>query len=58
VVEGRVAGRWRLDRAGSGRTVRIEQFDPALAKLADGLAEEAEDLGRFLGEPVTLGAVA
>jgi Winged helix DNA-binding domain len=55
VVDGRVAGRWRLERGRSGRTVHIEQFGPTLGTLIDRLAEEAGDLGRFLGEPVTLG---
>jgi hypothetical protein len=58
VVDGRVAGRWRLERSRSGRTVHIEQFGRTLERLTDGLAEEAGDLGRFLGEPVTLAVLA
>jgi hypothetical protein len=54
VVDGRVAGRWRLERTRTGRTVHIEQFGAPPAWLAEELAEEAADLGRFLGEPVTL----
>ncbi len=55
VVDGRVVGRWRLERARSGRTVHIERFGRTLERLTDRCAEEAADLGRFLGEPVTLG---
>jgi hypothetical protein len=62
LVDGRVVDRWRLDRSRAGRTVHIERFGPAPAGLGDGspgglaggLAEEVADLGRFLGEPVTL----
>jgi hypothetical protein len=54
VVDGRIVGRWRLRRSRAGGEVHVEPFGPALAELTDQLAEEAADLGRFLGEPVTL----
>jgi hypothetical protein len=50
VVDGRVAGTWRLDR----RRVVVEEFEPLSRRARDGLEAEVADLGRFLGVTVTL----
>jgi DNA glycosylase AlkZ-like len=47
LVDGRVAGTWRLRRA----EVHVEPFEPVDPTA---LAEEAADLGRFLGTDVSL----
>ena len=60
LIGGQVAGTWRLTRrtAGAGRAARatltVEPFTELPAASADGLAAEAEDIGRFLGADVTL----
>jgi winged helix DNA-binding protein len=51
LVDGRVAGTWRLRR----REVQVEPFEPIDPAA---LAEEAADLGRFLGEDVSLASTS
>jgi DNA glycosylase AlkZ-like len=53
VVDGRVAGTWRLAKAGDRLTVAVEPFEPLEGALP-GLEAEAVDLGRFLGATATL----
>ncbi len=50
LVEGRVAGTWRLDR---GR-ITVEPFEPLTAGARDGLAADGADIARFLGREVTV----
>ena len=52
-VDGRIAGRWRLERKRAARVV-VEPFGSTLDGLREQLQAEAADVGRFLGEPVTL----
>lgn len=49
VVDGAVAGRWRLVRSRDAATVEVEPFGRALDGLRELLEAEAADLGRFLG---------
>jgi hypothetical protein len=53
LVDGRVAGTWRLDRRARQARVVVEPFTGLTAATADGLAAEATDVGRFLGIDVT-----
>lgn len=46
LVDGRVAGRWRLE---SKRTVVLTAFEPLDARVEEVVELEAKDLGRFLG---------
>jgi hypothetical protein len=57
VCDGRVIGRWRLDRsAGAARPamVRIEPFEPFGRRQHAELERERADIERFLGRPVGL----
>jgi hypothetical protein len=54
LVDGRVAGTWRVDRKAGSLRVRVEPFT-ALPRGTNGrLAAEVTDIGRFLGGPATL----
>ena len=48
---GRVAGVWSHRRIGRGWRLAMEMFERPTPALRQGIAEEAEDLGRFLGGP-------
>ena len=54
LVDGRVAGVWRTDRQARRLRVTVERFVPISAAARAGLAEEADDVGRFLGIPADL----
>ncbi len=54
MVDGRVAGTWRLVRKAKGAAVSVQPFlEPAKVTELQ-LEEEMEDLARFLGAPVSL----
>jgi len=52
-VDGRIVGRWRLERKRTARVV-AEPFESTLDALREQLQAEAADVGRFLGVPVVL----
>lgn len=54
LVDGRVAGTWRLDRSRKASTVLVEPFDRLSPDVADMLEAEAGDIARFLGADVRL----
>jgi hypothetical protein len=51
---GRVVGTWRLRRERGRATVAAKLFEPGGRTAAAALAEEAADVGRFLGMPAEL----
>jgi hypothetical protein len=57
LVNGRVAGTWRLDRRGAWARLTVAPFGPPTA-AGDALAAEATDVGRFLGTDVTFEVAA
>ncbi|MDN3355717.1 winged helix DNA-binding domain-containing protein [Actinomadura sp. DC4] len=54
VVDGRVAGTWRLNRSTRTAEIALEPFTGLPPAVREALHAEAEDIGRFLGHPVTL----
>ncbi len=50
LVEGRVAGTWRLDRA----RITVEPFEPLTAVAREELLADGADVGRFLGRELTV----
>ena len=58
LVEGRVAGSWRLDRRTTRARLTVTPFRTLTAAAVDGLAAEAADVGRFLGTDVTFEVAA
>ena len=54
LVDGRIVGTWRLDRRGPSRRLRVEPFGPLPKGSRGPLEAEAEDIGRFVGAPVSL----
>jgi hypothetical protein len=54
VSDGRVIGRWRLDRAGRSAAVRVTPFEPFSRGHRDELDRERADIERFVGRPVAL----
>jgi len=55
LVNGVAAGVWDHRRQGGGWRVVVEPFHPLSKSTREGIAAEAEDLGRFLGGAVDLG---
>ncbi|MBA3328958.1 MAG: winged helix DNA-binding domain-containing protein [Solirubrobacterales bacterium] len=51
LVDGRVMGTWRRERAGDRPAVTIDLFSQLPDDLRPGLEAEAADVGRFLGMP-------
>lgn len=51
LVDGRVAGTWNHEKGRGGIEVRIEAFGNVPRGVKEGIAAEAEDLGRFLEAP-------
>jgi hypothetical protein len=49
LVDGRVAGTWRLRRSGGSAAVAVQPFEPLDPALLPAAEAEAADLGRFLG---------
>jgi hypothetical protein len=58
LVDGRVAGTWRLDRRANRARLVVEPFTALAAATRDALAAEATDVGRFLGTDVTFEVAA
>jgi hypothetical protein len=58
LVDGRVAGSWRLDWRTIQARLTVTPFRPLTAAAVDGLAAEATDMGRFLGTDVTFEVAA
>jgi len=56
LVDGRIAGTWRLDRRRSGGSVRVvvDEFEPLPRAARASLEEDLTDLGRFLDVEATL----
>jgi hypothetical protein len=54
LVDGRVAGSWRLLRRAKGYQVGVTPFAALLAPVLPALADEVASIGRFLGAPATL----
>jgi hypothetical protein len=54
LVDGVVAGSWRLHRRRDHLEVRVASFAPLPPSVAEALAPEAAAVGHFLGDPVTL----
>jgi hypothetical protein len=53
-MNGVVAGVWEHRRQGRGWRVVVEPFQSLSNSTREGIAAEAEDLGRFLGGAVDL----
>ena len=51
LVDGFVRGTWKAERTRGKATLAIEQFEPLAKEDRDALAEEGENLLRFLAEP-------
>jgi hypothetical protein len=58
LVDGQVAGTWRLDRSSARDRLTVTPFGPLTAATVDALAIEATDVGRFLGTDVTFEVAA
>jgi hypothetical protein len=54
LVDGLAAGVWRYERRGKRLAVSVRPFAAFDASVRQGITGEAEDIGRFLGLPVTL----
>ena len=54
LIGGRVRGVWRTERKGRRVALTVRPFGPVPREARDGIRSEAEDVGRFLGEPVDL----
>jgi Winged helix DNA-binding domain len=54
VCDGRVIGRWRLDRSPRSATIRVTPFEPFTRRHGDELDRERADIERFLGRAVAL----
>jgi hypothetical protein len=54
LVDGRVAGTWESKVRRSATTASVQMFEQPDAAVQEGIAQEAERLGSFLGTPVTL----
>jgi hypothetical protein len=54
LVDGLAAGVWRYGRRGKKLEVSVHPFEPFDRITRELVAEEAEDIGRFLGIPVAL----
>ncbi len=54
LVDGLAAGVWRYERQRKRLTIRVRPFDAFDVKVQQGIAEEAEDIGRFFGLPVSV----
>ncbi len=54
VVDGRVLGRWSIERAKGAGVVAVEPFGPLSRPVREGLRAEAGAVGRFLGEDLAL----
>lgn len=51
LVDGRAAAVWEYAREGNRLRITVKAFGPVSEPVAEGIREEAQDLGRFLGLP-------
>lgn len=58
LVNGRVAGRWKVKRHRDKLEVIVEPFEALITDVRRSLEEEVEDLGHFLGAEATLKVMA
>ena len=49
LVDGRIAGTWKLERKGKAQKVLVEPFEPLPAWAQPAVEAEAEDIRRFIG---------
>jgi hypothetical protein len=54
LVDGLAAGVWRYERHAKRLTIRVRAFDAFDTPIQQGIGEEAEDIGRFFGLPVSV----
>ncbi len=54
LVDGLAAGVWRYERKGKRLTINVRPFDSIDAAVQQGIAEEAEDIGRYFGSAVSV----
>ena len=54
VVAGRIVGTWRLERRGATNRLEVHPFTTLPRSCPDGLRQEADDVGRFLGIEVSV----
>ncbi len=54
VVDGEIAGTWRYERRGRRLVLDARPFSSFTGEIRKSISEEAEDIGRFLGYPVSL----
>ncbi|MFO7697765.1 MAG: crosslink repair DNA glycosylase YcaQ family protein, partial [Anaerolineae bacterium] len=54
LVDGRVVGTWQSKARRSATMVSVQMFEQPDAAVQEGIAQEAERLGSFLGTPVLL----
>jgi Winged helix DNA-binding domain len=57
LVDGRVAGSWRVERAKEKATLRIDPFAPLPGRVSRSVADEAERLVRWIEPDATSYAV-
>ena len=57
VLDGRIIGTWRLDRAGRTAAVEAEFFQPVRPRVVKALHDEVADVGRFLDRDCSLRVV-
>jgi winged helix DNA-binding protein len=58
LVDGRIAGVWKHERGSRGIEVGVQRFGRLGAADRKGIEEEADRLGRFLGEPARVSITA
>ncbi len=54
LVDGRLVGTWQLKRTSKQSEVVIEPFEELTSEVVAAVEAEVEDIGRFLGQPVTM----
>jgi hypothetical protein len=54
VLDGRILATWRLERSTTAAQVTVAPFGPLSRSTRRAVAEEADDIGRFVGLPVEL----
>ncbi len=54
LVDGLAAGVWRYDRQGKRLNITLRAFDGFSKQVEHGIAEEADDIGRFWDTPVSV----
>ncbi|MHB0876587.1 MAG: winged helix DNA-binding domain-containing protein [Anaerolineae bacterium] len=54
LVDGLVAGTWRHERHGRRLEIQLSPFAALSAPVQKGIADEVDDIGRFLDAPVTI----